>query len=251
MINLKSAEEIEFIRESGRIAAMTLDVVGSHLTPGITTAKLDSIGHEFILDSGGTPSSLGYRGFPKSMCISVNEEVVHGIPGKRRINDGDIVKVDVTVYKNGFHGDTARTFAVGNASETGRRLTEATRKSLEMALEVVRDGNRLGDIGHVIQTYIENQGFSVVRNFVGHGIGREFHEEPQVPHYGKKGTGIRLKEGMVFTIEPMINEGTWEVRILRDGWTAVTRDGKLSAQFEHTIAITQDGADVLTLSPDA
>ena len=247
MINLKSPEEIELIRRSGRLAAATLDLLADEVKPGVSTEKIDKIGHEFILDHGGVPSSLGYRGFPKSMCISINEEVVHGIPGKKKIKDGDIVKVDVTVFKDGFHGDTARTFYAGNVSDRARRLVEATRTSLDMALEVVRTGAHLGDIGAVIQEYIEAQGFGVVRNFVGHGIGREFHEEPQVAHYGRKGTGLRLKEGMVFTIEPMINEGAWEVKILRDGWTAVTKDGLLSAQFEHTLAVTANGADVLTL----
>ena len=182
------------------------------------------------------------------MCISINNEVVHGIPGKKRIKDGDIVKVDVTVFKDGFHGDTARTMCVGQVPKRGRQLVDATRKSMELGIAAVQVNGHLGDIGAVIQEYVEGLGFSVVRNFVGHGIGRNFHEDPQVPHYGKMGSGIRLKEGMVFTIEPMINEGTWEVRILRDGWTAVTRDGKLSAQFEHTIYVTPSGAQILTLS---
>lgn len=248
MINLKTPEEIELIRESGRIASQSLDFIEKEIKPGVTTEKLDSLLYQFIMDHGGAPSCLGYRGFPKSSCISINEEVVHGIPGKKRIKDGDIVKVDVTVNKNGFHGDTARTFCIGSAPRRGVQLVEATRRSLEMAIDTARVGVHLGDIGAVIQEYVESLGFSVVRNFVGHGIGREFHEEPQVPHYGRRGSGIRLKEGMVFTIEPMINEGSWEVRILKDGWTAVTRDRKLSAQFEHTLAITPNGADILTLS---
>lgn len=248
MINIKTTEEIEKIRASGRIAAQTLDYMQTLIKPGITTGKLDSLGHQFILEHGATPSSLGYRGFPKSMCISVNEEVVHGIPGRRRIKAGDIVTVDITVKKNGFHGDTARTFYVGEVSERARRLVEATRKSLDLSLAAVKVGGRLGDIGAAIQEFVEAQGFSVVRNFVGHGIGRNFHEEPQVPHYGRRGSGLRLKEGMVFTIEPMINEGIWGVEVLDDGWTAVTKDGLLSAQFEHTLAVTKNGADVLTLS---
>jgi methionyl aminopeptidase len=248
VIHIKTLEDIEWIRESGRIAARTLDLIEKRLEPGLTTEQVDRLGHQFILDNGGVPSTLGYRGYPKSMCISINDEVVHGIPGKRRIQDGDVVKVDVTVYKNGFHGDTARTFIVGTAPDEAHRLVEATRKSLELAIPIVREGNWLGDIGATIQEYIEAQGFSVVRNFVGHGIGREFHEDPQVPHYGRRHSGRKLEMGMVFTIEPMINEGTWEVKILKDGWTAVTRDGKLSAQFEHTIAVTKDGPDVLTLS---
>ena len=248
MINIKGPEEVERIRISGGIAARTLDYLEGHLAPGITTEKLDSLGHQFILDHGGIPSSLGYHGFPKSMCISINDEVVHGIPGKRRIKDGDLVKIDITVFKDGFHGDTARTYCVGKVPNQARKLMEVTRHSLELGIAEVRDGARLGDIGAAIQAYVESHDFSVVRNFVGHGIGREFHEEPQVPHYGRRGTGIRLKEGMVFTIEPMINQGTWEVRILNDGWTAITKDGKLSAQFEHTLVVTKDGADILTLS---
>ena len=248
MINLKTPEEIELIRASGKIASQTLDLLANEIKPGITTEKLDSIGHQFMLDHGGVPSTLGYRGFPKSMCISIGHEVVHGIPGKRRLKEGEIVKVDVTVYKDGFHGDTARTFYVGDVNKKARALVEATRESLDVGLDQVRIGGHLGDIGAAIQEYVEARGFSVVRNFVGHGIGRNFHEDPQVPHFGRRGSGIRLKEGMVFTIEPMINEGTWEVKILRDGWTAITKDGKLSAQFEHTLAVTQNGADVLTLS---
>lgn len=247
MINLKSPTEIESVRVAGRIAAGTLDFLASKIKPGVTTEKLDSLGHEYILEHGGTPSSLGYRGFPKSMCISINDEVVHGIPGKRRINEGDIVKVDVTVYKDGFHGDTARTFMVGQVPPKARDLVEVTRRSLELGIEVVQEGARLGDVGAAIQEYVESNGYSVVRSFVGHGIGRNFHEDPQVPHYGRRGTGLRLKEGMVFTIEPMINEGHWEVKVLGDGWTAVTKDGKLSAQFEHTLAVTGNGADILTL----
>lgn len=247
-IDLKTDREIEMIRTSGRIAAQTLDYLADKIKPGINTEKLDDLGHEFIMERGATPSSLGYRGFPKSMCISVNEEVVHGIPGKRRLKDGDIVKVDVTVLKDGFHGDTARTFFVGRVSKRARRLVEVTRKALELGLAAVKVDGHLGDIGAAIQEYVESQGYSVVRNFVGHGIGRNFHEAPQVPHYGQYNIGLRLKAGMVFTIEPMINEGTWEVKILKDGWTAVTRDGLLSAQFEHTLAVTENGADVLTLS---
>jgi methionyl aminopeptidase len=248
VINLKTPEEIELIRASGRVAAQTLDLVEKEIKPGVTTGYLNDLGHEFIISRGGLPSTLGYRGYPKSMCISINEEVVHGIPGKRKIKEGDVVKVDVTVFLNGFHGDTARTYIVGKASGKAERLVEATRKSLELGIATVRVDGHLGDVGAAIQEFIEAQGFGVVRNFVGHGIGREFHEDPQVAHYGKKGAGLRLREGMVFTIEPMINEGVWDVRILKDGWTAVTRDGKLSAQFEHTIAVTQNGADILTLS---
>jgi len=248
LINLKTAEEIELIRSSGRVAAQALDFLENLIKPGLTTEELDRLGHEFIIERGATPSSLGYRGFPKSMCISVNEEVVHGIPGQRRLKEGDILTIDITVHKDGFHGDTARTYYVGQVSERARRLVETTREAMFLAIDLCKPGTHLGDIGAVTQKHVEDRGFSVVRNFVGHGIGRDFHEEPQVPYYGQAGTGIRLKAGMVLTIEPMINEGTWEVRILPDGWTAVTRDGLLSAQFEHTVAITNDGPDILTLS---
>ena len=248
MINLKTPEEIELIRESGRIAAHTLDFLEKKIRPDITTDKLDTWGHQFILDHGGTPSCLGYRGFPKSMCISINDEVVHGIPGKKKIRNGDLVKVDVTVYKNGFHGDVARTYCVGDVSERARKLVEATWTALELGIAAVKAGAHLGDIGAAIQEHVENNGYSVVRDFVGHGIGRNFHEEPKVTHYGRRGSGLKLKSGMVFTIEPMINEGTWEIRFLEDGWTAVTRDGLLTAQFEHTLVVTANGADVLTLS---
>ncbi len=248
MINLKTPEEIELIRESGRIASHTLDYLASKIKPGITTEELDQLGSEFILDHGAKASPLGYRGYPKSLCVAINEEVVHGIPGKRRIKEGDIVTIDITVNKNGFHGDTARTFMVNEVSQRAKKLVQATRESMYLGIEACKIGAHLGDIGAVIQNYVESLGFSVVRNFVGHGIGRNFHEDPQVPFYGKAGTGLRLKEGLVLTIEPMINEGTWEVEILEDGWTSVTKDGLLSAQFEHTVAITKNGPDILTLS---
>ena len=248
MINLKTPEEIELIRASGRIASRTLDFLGTKLEPGVTTEYLDDLAHQFILDHDAQPSSLGYRGFPKSVCISINEEVVHGIPGPRVIKEGDILTIDITVYKDGFHGDTARTYYVGQVSKRARKLVETTREAMELGIAVCKPMAHLGDIGAVTQKHVEAQGFSVVRAFVGHGIGRNFHEDPQVPYYGRAGTGIRLREGTVLTIEPMINEGTWEVKILDDGWTAITKDGLLSAQFEHTIAITSNGPDILTLS---
>ena len=248
MINLKTPEEIELIRESGRIASQTLDYLASKIKPGVTTEQLDRLGHQFILDHGAKPSPLGYRGYPKSLCVSINEEVVHGIPGKKRIKEGDIVTIDITVNKNGFHGDTARTFTVGQVSERARKLVEATREAMYLGIEICKAGAYLGDVGAGIQTYIEALGFSVVRNFVGHGIGRNFHEDPQVPYYGKPKTGLRLKQGLVLTIEPMVNEGTWEVKILEDGWTSITKDGLLSAQFEHTVAVTGNEPEILTLS---
>lgn len=254
MIYIKNAQQIEGIRRSGRLASRALDLVAERLKPGVTTEYLDKLVHDYITANGGIPATLGYKGsrgtipFPASSCISINEVVVHGIPGPRVIKDGDLVSVDVTAILDGYYGDTARTFLVGQAPEVARRLTEATEESLRLAIAVVKNGTRLGDIGDAIQTHVESKGFSVVRYFVGHGVGLKFHEEPAVPHHGKKGTGMRLKSGMVFTIEPMINEGVYDVKVLSDGWTAVTADGKLSAQFEHTMAVTADGADVLTLS---
>lgn len=250
MIILKNNEEIERIRESGRLAARTLDFAATRLQPGVTTGHLDKLIHDFIRDHGAIPATLGYRGYPASSCISINEVVVHGIPGPQVVEEGDIVKIDVTTILNGSYGDTARTFCVGQVSPKARQLAEATEKAMYKGIAVVTAGARLGDIGAAIQEYIEPQGFSIVRDFVGHGVGREFHEEPSVAHYGRRGTGLRLKTGMVFTVEPMINEGVWNVKILKDKWTAVTADGKLSAQFEHTVAVTPNGYDILTLSGD-
>lgn len=247
MIILKTPEEIEGIRASGRIAARSLAMIEKEIKPGLTTEHLDNLINEFLLDNQAISACKGYRGFPKYTCISINDEVVHGIPGKRRLKEGDLVKVDVTAIYKGFYGDTARSFIVNPAPERAVKLMEATKKSLELAIAEVRPGGRMGDIGAAVQGHVEPLGFSVVRAFVGHGIGRQFHEDLQVPHYGRRGSGIRFKEGMVFTIEPMINEGVWDIKILDDGWTAVTRDGRLSAQFEHTLAVTEHGADILTL----
>ena len=248
MIILKSPEEIEKIRLSGRLAARTLDFAAGLLQPGISTGQIDRQIHDFIRDHGAVPATLGYRGYPASSCISINEVVVHGIPGPRLVEEGDLVKIDVTTILDGYYGDTARTYCVGQVSPTARRLAEATEKSMYLGIAEVKNGARLGDIGAAIQDFIEPQGFSIVRDFVGHGVGREFHEEPSVAHFGKRGKGLRIKTGMVFTVEPMINEGVWMVKTLRDKWTAVTTDGKLSAQFEHTVAVTPDGYDILTLS---
>jgi len=248
MIILKNKEEIEGIRRSGRLAARTLDFAADHLKPGISTGQLDKMIHDFIRDHKAVPACLGYRGFPASSCISINEVVVHGIPGTRVVQDGDLVKIDVTTILDGFYGDTARTYCVGEVSPIAGKLAEATEKSMYLGISEIKSGARLGDIGAAIQEFIEPQGFSVVRDFVGHGVGREFHEEPSVAHYGRRGTGLRLKTGMVITVEPMINQGVWNVKILKDNWTAVTTDGKLSAQFEHTVAVTPDGYDILTLS---
>ena len=248
MIVLKNNEEVEMIRRSGRLASQTLDFAQKQLLLGVTTAQLDSLINSFICDHGAIPATLGYRGFPASSCISINEVVVHGIPGPRVIKDGDLVKVDVTTILDGFYGDTARTFQVGEVPPQAVKLAEATERAMYLGIGEIKSGARLGDIGAAIQEHVEPLGFSVVRDFVGHGVGREFHEEPSVAHYGKRGQGLRLKVGMVFTVEPMINQGSYKVKVLKDGWTAVTIDGMLSAQFEHTVAVTENGYDILTLS---
>jgi methionyl aminopeptidase len=253
-VEIKSAREIDAMREVGRLAGETLSLIGASIKPGITTDEINRIAHEDTLRKGARPAPLNYRGssgdtpFPKSICTSVNEVVCHGIPGPYVLKDGDIVNVDVTHLYKGFHGDTSATFYVGRKiSKQAQLVTEVARKSLELGIAEVRPGARLGDIGAAIQQFAEPTGCSVVRDFVGHGIGRKFHDEPKVSHVGERGKGLRLKAGMTFTIEPMINLGTWEVDILDDDWTAVTRDGKLSAQFEHTILVTDSGAEVLTV----
>ncbi len=248
MIILKSNEEIEKIRASGRLASQSLDLISKHLNPGVTTGQLNKIIHEFLIDNGAIPATLGYRGFPASCCTSVNEEVVHGIPGPRVLKEGDLIKIDVTAILDGYYGDTARTFGVGEISEKAQKLLETTEKAMYLGIAEVKSGARLGDVGAAVQECVEPQGYSVVRDFVGHGVGRKFHEEPSVPHYGRRGQGLRLKTGMVFTIEPMINTGSYGIKILKDNWTAVTTDGGWSAQFEHTIAVTPAGSDILTLS---
>jgi methionyl aminopeptidase len=245
-VEIKGPKEIERMREVGRLAAETLVAVGDIIRPGISTDEIDRFVHEHTLGQGAKPAPLNYKGFPKSVCTSVNEVVCHGIPGNRVLKDGDIVNVDVTHIFKGFHGDTSATFYVGTPSEDAKRVTEVARKSLEVGIAQVKPGGRLGDIGAAIQELAEAHGCSVVRDFVGHGIGRVFHDEPKVSHVGTWGRGIRLKPGMTFTIEPMINLGTWEVRILDDDWTAITADGQLSAQFEHTVLVTAAGCEVLT-----
>ncbi len=246
-IELKNPREVEQLRVACQMAAETLLLVGESLRVGMTTADIDAIVHEDTVKRGAYPAPLNYRGFPKSVCTSVNDVVCHGIPGKEVLRDGDIVNVDVTTLYKGFYGDTSATFYLGTPSAEARLVTEVARQCLELGIAEVREGARLGDIGAAIQEYAEAQGCSVVRDFVGHGIGRKFHEDPQVKHYGKRGTGERLKAGMTFTIEPMVNVGRFEVKVdPRDKWTARTIDGKLSAQFEHTLAVTKDGVDVLT-----
>ncbi|HEX9640471.1 MAG TPA: type I methionyl aminopeptidase [Candidatus Krumholzibacteria bacterium] len=248
MIEIKSAQEIELMRESCRLAAATLEYIGRKIRVGMSTAELDRIAHEYILEQGAYPSPLNYRGFPKSICTSPNEVVCHGIPAEEVIlRDGDILNIDVTTLLNEFHGDTNRTFLVGDVSAKARKLVEYTHECMMIGIAQVRPGAHIGDIGAAIQQKARAAGYSVVRDFCGHGIGRMFHTEPQVPHYGRRDTGDEMLPGMTFTIEPMINMGRAGTRVLDDGWTAVTVDGKLSAQFEHTILVTEDGYEILTL----
>jgi len=250
MIQLKSPAEIEKIRASCRIAALTMAKVLDKITPGTTTGQLDAIADDYIRRNAAIPSAKGYRGYPKSICTSVNDEIVHGIPGARKLVDRDILSVDIAVLKDGYHGDMNVSVGVGNISLVAQSLLDATRESLEIGLQASRPDQRLGDIGHLIQRHVEAQGFSVVREYCGHGIGKAFHEEPQLLHFGTPGTGRRLEAGIVFTIEPMVNEGAADSRVLDDDWTAVTQDGKLSAQFEHTVAVTANGPDVLSRFDD-
>ncbi len=248
-VEIKTRDEIDAMREVGRLAGDTLCRVAELIKPGITTDEINAFVHQETLRLGARPAPLNYRGFPKSVCTSINEVVCHGIPGPRALEDGDIINVDVTHIYKGFHGDTSATFYVGTVSEDAKKVTEVARRSLELGIAQVKPGARLGDIGAAIQEFAEAQGCSVVRDFVGHGIGRVFHDEPKVSHYGKWGRGIRLRPGMTFTVEPMINLGSWEVEILDDDWTAVTADGSLSAQFEHTLLVTDSGVEVLTTRP--
>ncbi len=246
-VELKSQKEIEAIRVSSQMAAETLLLVGEKLRPGMTTVEIDKIVHEDTIRRGAYPSPLNYKGFPKSVCTSVNEIVCHGIPSPQVLKNGDIVNVDVTTFYKGFHGDTSATFFIGTPTAEARHVVETCRKALDLGIAEVKDGARLGDIGAAIQEFVESEGCSVVRDFVGHGIGRRFHEPPQVKHYGKRGTGDRIRAGMVFTIEPMVNAGRFEVEIdPKDKWTVRTADGSLSAQFEHTIVVTKTGCEVLT-----
>jgi len=247
-IIIKSAAEIEKMRVAGRLAADVLDMIAPHVQPGVSTEELDRLCHDYMVGVQQTiPAPLNYKGFPKSICTSVNHQVCHGIPSAKRLKSGDIVNIDITVIKDGFHGDTSKMFFVGEPLIKAKRLVKITQECLYLGIGQVRPGARLGDIGHAIQRHAESNGFSVVQEFCGHGIGRGFHEDPQVLHYGKPGTGEPLRPGMVFTIEPMINQGKRYVKVLPDGWTAVTKDHSLSAQFEHTIVVTQDGHEILTL----
>jgi len=249
-IVLKTKEEIGQMRVAGQLAGEVLRMIAPHVQPGVTTGELDRICHEYITEEQqAIPAPLNYRGFPRSICTSVNNVICHGIPGDKRLKDGDIINIDITVIKDGWHGDTSKMFLVGDPTVKGKRITEVAYQAMVTGIEMVRPGISLGDIGHAIQRYAEGQGCSVVREYCGHGIGRGFHEEPQVLHYGRPGTREVLVPGMVFTVEPMINLGRRETRLLPDGWTVVTRDRSLSAQWEHTVAVTDDGHEVLTRLP--
>ena len=248
-ITIKSPEEIEKMRVAGRLAAEVLKMIRPYVQPGITTGELDRICHDYIVNVQQViPAPLNYKGFPKSICTSVNHQVCHGIPGDKVLKKGDIVNIDVTVIKDGYHGDTSKMFFVDEPSIQAKRLVQITHECMMRGIEQVRPGARLGDIGSAVQTHAERHSFSVVREYCGHGIGREFHEDPQVLHYGSPGTGIPIQPGMVFTIEPMINAGKKEVKLLPDNWTVVTRDHSLSAQWEHTILVTPTGYEILTLA---
>lgn len=250
-ITIKSLEEIEKMRTAGRLAAEVLEMIAPHVRPGITTDELNTLCHDYIVnEQKAVPAPLNYHGFPKSICTSVNHQVCHGIPGPKVLKKGDVVNVDITVIKDGYHGDTSKMFFVGEPSVLARRLCQIAYECMVAGIKLVKPGIRLGDIGHVIQQHAEANGFSVVREYCGHGIGVNFHEEPQVLHYGTPGTGIELKTGMIFTIEPMINAGKRHVKVLPDQWTVVTRDHSLSAQWEHTVLVTPTGFEVLTLRPD-
>jgi methionyl aminopeptidase len=247
-VTIKTPAERDAMRAAGRCAAELLDMIGAHIAPGVSTDEIDAICHDFQVTRQGTvPAPLGYKGFPKSVCTSVNHIVCHGIPSDKRLKNGDIINVDVTPIKDGWHGDSSRMFFVGTPSVQARRVVEVSFAAMWRGIDLVRPGARLGDIGHAIQTFVEAEGFSVVREYCGHGIGRVFHEDPQVLHYGEAGTGLVLAEGMVFTIEPMVNAGKRHVRLLPDGWTVVTKDHSLSAQWEHTVLVTATGCEVLTL----
>jgi len=250
-VTVKTPAEIEKMRIAGRLAAEVLRMIEPHVRPGVTTGELDRLCHDYIVNvQKAVPAPLNYKGFPRSICTSVNHQVCHGIPGEKQLKKGDIVNLDITVIKDGFHGDTSRMFFVGEPSIQARRLVEVTHECMLRGIAQVRPGAHLGDIGHAIQAHAEANGFSVVREYCGHGIGREFHEDPQVLHYGKPGTGLVLEPGMTFTVEPMINAGRREVKLLPDNWTVVTRDHSLSAQWEHTVLVTDSSYEILTRLPD-
>jgi len=247
-VTIKTPEEIEKMRVAGRLAAEVLEMIEEHVKPGVTTGELDKICHDYIVNvQDAIPAPLNYKGFPKSICTSVNHVICHGIPSdKKALKNGDCVNIDITVIKDGYHGDTSKMFFVGKPTVQAERLARITQECLYIGINMVKPGVRLGDIGHAIQKHAESNYYSVVREYCGHGIGKVFHEDPQVMHYGKPGTGMELQEGMTFTIEPMINAGKRHTKLLPDGWTVVTKDHKLSAQWEHTLAVTADGVEVLT-----
>ncbi|MDX9766153.1 MAG: type I methionyl aminopeptidase [Ectothiorhodospiraceae bacterium] len=247
-VTIKTPEEIDKMRVTGRLAAEVLEMIEPHVQAGVTTDELDRICHDHIVNvQQAIPAPLNYKGFPRSICTSVNHQVCHGIPGSRKLKAGDIVNIDITVIKDGFHGDTSRMFVIGKVPLAAQRVVDVAHEALLIGIRAVRPGTRLGDIGHAIQRHVEAQHCSVVREYCGHGIGRQFHEEPQVLHYGDPGTGIELVPGMTFTIEPMVNAGKRHTRLLADGWTVVTKDHSLSAQWEHTVLVTTGGYEVLTL----
>ncbi len=248
-ITIHSTEDFAGMRAAGRLAAAALDMIAPHVQPGVTTATLDTLCHDFIQAHGATPAPLNYRGFPKSICTSINHVVCHGIPGERRLIEGDVLNIDVTVVLDGWHGDSSRMYAAGRTSTKAHKLIDVTYEALMRGVAAVKPGATLGDLGHAIQVYVEANRFSVVRDFCGHGIGRRFHEAPNILHFGRPGEGPVLRPGMFFTIEPMVNAGRPEVKVLDDGWTAVTRDRSLSAQFEHMVGVTEDGCEVFTISP--
>ena len=247
-IIIKTDSEIEKMRVAGKLAAEVLEMIEPHVVPGVTTDQLDQICHDYIVDvQNAIPAPLNYRGFPKSICTSVNQQVCHGIPSEKKLKSGDIVNIDITVIKDGYHGDTSKMFCVGEVSQHAKRLIKVTQESMHLGIEQVKPGATLGDIGHAIQEHAESNRYSVVREFCGHGIGKTFHEDPQVLHYGKAGSGEVLTAGMIITVEPMINLGKRHIKIQPDGWTAVTKDRSLSAQWEHTVLVTANGHEILTL----
>jgi methionyl aminopeptidase len=248
-ITLHPPADFAPMRAAGRLAAETLDMITRHVRPGVTTAELDRICHDFIVGHGAQPAPLNYRGYPKSICTSINHVVCHGIPGERRLLDGDVLNIDITVILDGWHGDTSRMYVAGTPSTKARMLMQVTYDAMIRGVEAVRPGATLGDIGHAIQAFVESNRFSVVRDFCGHGIGRTFHAPPNILHFGRRGEGPTLQPGMFFTIEPMVNAGRPEVKVLDDGWTAVTRDRSLSAQFEHMVGVTDTGVEIFTVSP--
>jgi methionyl aminopeptidase len=249
---IKSAEDIEKMRAAGKLAAEVLGMIAPFVKAGVTTAELDRICHDYIIDiQGAIPAPLNYRGFPKSICTSVNHVVCHGIPSESKVlKNGDMMNIDVTVIKDGFHGDTSEMFFIGEPSILAKRLSNVAQEAMYRGMQTVKEGSYVGDIGAAIQSYVESQRFSVVREYCGHGLGRVFHEDPQILHYGKKNTGMKLESGMTFTIEPMVNAGVWQTTLMNDGWTVITKDRKLSAQFEHTILVTKTGIEVLTARPN-